>query len=476
MAPSSGSNRRFGVVIFDDDKEPGVGWACIAGGKPDRISSADELSTGVIWWSNIKYDFFFSKTEIWRKTWLRHDKYLVVGHADVLREWNYDPKVVEPVFLCSFIATVFDRIMRIAYNLIREVDPRKTMETIFVGKTLRDDLRCVLPEPEYPKSEAASIMKSGLSFEEFTATGMRPPKGAQFIMLRKPRMLYATEMLQIPLPKGPFEHMSRTDLRNQNTDRVALVRDMEQPCMVEIAIEKIAPEIAPIYAFGSATDKDRRTVRSWVSHPEFHMLHRIADIDVRAAWVGREYGSLMGELPDPIKEFLADKKNENSWSAGIVAETIWRAATLKEEKWKAGSLREGEDHAHTSWQGAWMKGADKVSMFLTALDLAKMDYAVLSYGLGWVRCGVPEENIKDFLNDGLSLGLIPTMFDVPEGLYHQEQLVQWGGDKRSHSYAHFLACKKQTLLWNLDRVPTLPESQKKKFIQDLMIKSKQGVI
>lgn len=476
MASDKGSSKKFGVVCFDDDKDPGVGWACVAGGKPDRISGPDELSTGVIWWSNIKYDFFYNKSEIWRKTWLRHDKFLVVDHAGVLKDWNYDPKTVDAPFLCSFVATVFDRVMRIAHSLIREVDPRKTMETIFTGKSLRDDLRVVLPEPEYPKSEAASIMKTGLGFDEFTPTGMRAPKGCVFISLRKPRMLYATEMLQVPLPKGPFEHKSRTELREMNTDRVGLIRDMQQPCMVEIAIEKIAPEIAPIYAFGSATDKERRTVRSWVSHPEFHMLHRIADIDVRAAWIGREYGSLIGELPDPIKEYLSDKKNETSWSAGIVAETIWRAATLAEEKWKVGSLREGEDRAGTSWQGAWMKGADKVSMFLTALDLAKLDYAVLSYGLGAVHCGVPEESVKDFLNDALSLGLIPKMFDVPDGLYEEDHPVQWGGDARSHSYAHFLACKKQTLLWNLDRVPSLPESQKNQFVKDLLIKSKKGLI
>lgn len=478
MAADSGSNRRFGVVIFDDDKDPGPGWSFAMGdaGGPRRITGPDELSTGVVWWSNVNYEFFFRKSEIWRRSWLRHDKYMVVSHADVLREWNYDPKAVSADFICQFVATLFDRVMRLAYSLLRDADPRIKMDQAFVGQTLRHDLRRILPDPEYPKSEAASIMKAGQAFDEFTVTGMRPIRDSRLVMLRKPRMLYAMEMLQTLIPHGPFEFRTRRDLRGKNADRVAFVRDMAQPCMAEVTVERMAPEIAPVYGFGNSTDRDKRSLRSWVSHPEFIVLQRLAEIDVKSAWVGREYGSLLGELSESVKEFLSDKHNETSWSAGIIAETLWRSATLSEEKSKVGTLREGEDRAQTSWQGAWIKAADKVSMFLTALDLAKMDYPVISYGLGWVRCSVSEDMMKDFLNDGLSLGLVPNMLDIPDGLYDPEIPVHWGGDKRSHGYAHFQTSKRHTILWNLDRVPALPRDQRRKFIADLLQKSKQGAI
>lgn len=477
MSSELDTTRRFGVVMFDDDKEPGPGWACVAGDKtPSRISSPEDLSTGVIWWSNITYDFFYKRNEIWRKTWLRHDKYLVVSHKNVLSEWNYDPKLTPPDFICYFLSTLFDRIMRLAYGLIRDVDPRVTMDRAFVGKTLRDDLRAVLPEAEYPKSEAASIMKTGQAWEEFTVTSVRSVRGSSLIMLRKPRILYALEMLNTPIPHGPFEHYSKTQLRSMSTDRVAFIRDHVQPCMVEVSVEKMSPEISPVYGFGNATDQGRRTLRSWVSHPEFVILDRMAEVDVRSVWMGREYGSLSGELPDPVKEFLSDKYNENSWSAGIIAETLWRAATLAEEKWKTGPLKDGEDRAQTSWQGAWIKGADKNSMFMTALELSKMDYAVVSYGLGWVQCSVPEESMTAFLRDGLSLGLIPNLLDIPDKLADPQIHIQWGGDKRSHSYAHFIVSKKYDLLWNLDRVPMIKEEERKSFIANLITKNKQGLI
>src|SRR5690606_12270648 len=122
------------------------------------------------------------------------------------------------------------------------------------------------------------------------------------------------------------------------------------------------------------------------------------------------------------------------------------------------------------------KGADKNSMFMTALELSKMDYAVASYGLGWVQCSVPEESMAAFLRDGLSLGLLPNLLDVPDNLANPQIPVQWGGDKRSHSYAQFLVEKKRDLLWNLDRVPMIKEDKRNNFIANLIKQHKKGII
>jgi hypothetical protein len=81
-----------------------------------------------------------------------------------------------------------------------------------------------------------------------------------------------------------------------------------------------------------------------------------------------------------------------------------------------------------------------------------------------------------FLRDGLSLGLIPNLLDIPDKLADPQIHIQWGGDKRSHSYAHFIVSKKYDLLWNLDRVPMLKEEERKSFIANLITKNKKGLI
>lgn len=467
-------NKTFGVVIFDDVEDPSAGWACLTGdkdSKPKRISSINDLSTGSIWWCNIEYNVFFSKTEMFRHSWLRYSKYLIVNHNDVLKEWGYDPKFVDPAFVAKFCAQQFTKIMRLSFRLIKEVNYKAKMDTSFVSSTLREDLRCLLPEPEYPRGEAASIMKYGKAIEEITMLASKFIKDAKLITLRRPRLFHAMEMLQTPVPKGPFEFNSRMSLREKSPDKVSFIANSIQPCMTEISIERTDPEIAPIYAFGVTKSKNNRLTRSWVSHPEFVALERFSEIDVKSAWIGKEYGSLFSNINDSVKEFLGDRFNEYSWTAGIIADTIWRTATLSESKNKVFGPRTDEEDAKTSWQGAWIKSSDKVVMFSIALDLVKRGYSVLAYGQGWIRCSVSEEMVYDFINDGLSLGLLPNMYDIPKNLFPSNARISWGGDKRSHMVAHLLVTLNKDMIWNLDKVVFMNKSEdKKRLIQHLLEK------
>lgn len=465
---SSAINKRFGVVLFDDDKDPAGGWAHADGDKfPKRIASPDELNTGVVWWTNVTSDWFY-KTELYKRSWLRHDKYLVVTHKDVLKEWNYDPAYTDPVVICQVTAKFFARIMTIAFKLIRDVQPRITMEDAFVGTTLREDIRVVLPEPEYPRSEAATIMKSDKAFAEFTPTSMKSVRDSTWVMVRKPRLLYAMEMLQTPIPIGPFEIITKREMRSAGGDRAQFIVESERPAMVELTLENMDQAIAPVYAFGNVMDKNKKVSRSWVPHNEFMVINRLAEVDVKSAWMGREYGSLVDQLPDSVKEFLTDKFNEFSWSAGIVAETLWRACCLKEGRSKVGSkLSDGEDRAGTSWQGAWIKSADKISMFSSTMELVKMGYSINSYGIGWIRASITEEMRNDFIHDALSVGLVPPMLDVTDGLFDIGSEFSWGGDQRSRMSALFQTSKERDLLLNFDKVPLIPQEKKKAFIAEI---------
>lgn len=472
MAYDDGVNRKFGVVLFDSPEDPGPGWIGIGGdrSRAARISGPHELSTEVIWWTNVNYEHFFrGVSEIWRNPWLRHDKYLVVGPADVLKEWGHDPKLVGADFVAKFVAEAFARIMTIAYNLVRRTDPKLRMDRFFEGKTLRDDLRRLMPEAEYPKGEAAMMMKSGQAYSEFSSATVRMPKGAKMIRLRKPRVTYCWELLQTPFPLGPWEYVSRADMKSNVEERLQTILKSPAPIMAEITLSNMQAEVAPIYGFGQSTDKGKNVQRTWVAHPELAMLARFAKIEVRNAWQGREYASMMPDLPEAVKEFLQEKYTDLSWSAGVVAETLWRAAALPQEKGKAGTRDSGEK-PHTSWRGAWIKAADKSSMFMEAMRLSELGYAVSSYGLGWVFCGVAEEDVANLIKDAATLGLAPSIVDVPDGLVtNKKQGLQWGGESSSAIAVHAIHGKWKTYLWNLDKLPMLPErTQRRDMLRKIM--------
>lgn len=475
MADDRAINRNFGVVLFDDPKQPSAGWKSTAGqAKTDRISSPDELSTGTIWMTNIQYEDFFRTTEIWRRSNLRHDGYLVVKIANILKEWNYNPgsknqpSQLTPGFICQFVSQCFQRIMHTAFNLIRQVDPRLSMDRAFVGQTMKDDMRILLPKLDYPKAEAASFMKGEKAYQEFTQCSTRNVRDAVSIMVRRPRTLHAMEMLQTPVPVGPFEFVARKNFRKHGTDIVDFLKQTDTPCMIELDVEGIDPEVGPVYGFSNSTNKNAKHSRDWVAHNEFEALSRYANLSIRSFYMGRQYGSLVEQLPDPVQDFLTDRTLDSSWTAGVIAETLWRAATLKESTDRAGKPQDGEDRAGTSWEGAWIRGQDKVSMFMPAYELHKRNYAIASYGIGWVQARVTEEARNDFLNDALSLGLVPAMQDIPEGLFHPEVPIPWGGDARSRTLSSFQATKNIEMLWNMDKLPLIAPGKRKEFITKLI--------
>lgn len=459
--------KKFGVVLFDDEKDPRAAWVAVNGSQARRIEGLNELATDTIWWSNMTYESFFRTTEAWRNPWLRHDAYLVTKPKDVLMEWGLDPAATPPDYTATFCSMVFGRVMMLAYRLAKECDPKVRMTTLFQGDSLRQDLRRLLPPAEFPRGEAATIMKSGQAFAEFTRTTVRGVKGAKIFVLRRPRVGYAFEMLMTPVPKGPFEYLTRVDLRALSPDRVGWVRGTDRPCLVNVSVQQMEGDVAPIYGFGNSTDKDKRVARSWVAHPEFQVMSSFSDIEVASAWVGKEYTLLNQGMPEALKRFLSDRYTEFSWSAGIIAETLWRAAALGEEKGRQQGVAP-EDRAHTSWRGAWLKAADKTSMFLSAMKLTEMGYATVSYGLGWVSCLVTEDQIPDLVRDGLTIGLVPRLNDVPDGLFDRNRPVPWGGDKRSMMQAQFTLTRQKDMLWNLDKLPLYDQAQREIMLRKML--------
>lgn len=466
MTDNDGATRRFGFVFFDSESEPEDGFASVAGGPARRIASPHELPTDVIWWTNISFDAFFKKSDAWRNPWLRHDKYLVVSPKDVLKEWGMDPTAVDSTQAAPIVSEFFSRIMKMSFRLIRDVDPKSRMEDVFTGRFLREDFRIILPEPEYPRSEAATVIKSGNAWQEFTQTAVSPVRGGRWVMLRKPRISYAQEIFHTPIPRGPFEFYGRRDIRSlARSGTIDWVNKNENPCIAEVTINKIDGDIAPIYGFGNAMEKEKRIARSWVAHPELVVMDHFADIDVKSVYMGSEYDLIGPNLPEPVKDFLSSKYTEISWSAGVVAETLWRACSLGEEK-----KSQGEERAHTSWQGVWIKGADKTNMFLSSMQLSEKGYAVVSYGLGWVRCAVLEEDIPNLIRDGLTMGLLPQICDLPKGMFSQDRQVPWKGDVSSMAFAQFTLTGNRDLLWGIDTIPLLGRKERKETFLQLMQK------
>jgi hypothetical protein len=450
----------FGVIIFDDPKAPKGGWASISGDQAVRIDSTASLSTDVVWLCNLKYEEFYRISDLSANPWMRYDGYLPIKINDMLSEWGNDPEQTERDEMAMFVSELWSRIMQITMRLIKKNSPHLDDEEVFTGRSLQDDLRALLPPAEYPKDEAGGILRLGIGYVNFTKIVGRPPKGAKIVVLKKPRLDHAINMLTTPIPVGPFDLHQGRDLPSLN-DLV----NSKKPVLANIVIRRFADtHVHEIYAFGSQMGSGKRIPRTWVPQPELAVLSAVSTVEVQNAFIGKSYSDMASGILDFIRSFLESGDSSISWSCGIIAEALWRASSLGLEK--RDSMVPTHEQPQTSWRGAWVNTADKVATFLMAMKMTRAGYFVGSYGYGTLYCWVPPERKNDIVMDAWKNGLLPSMRDIATPVSREKLAsIPWGGEPRSRLAAEFIMTKKQEIRWEMDKIPLVSNEEKKRILQ-----------
>ncbi len=80
------SDKRFGVICFDDVENPKEGWYAVGDGKPNRMESPNSLASDTIWLTNVPYEHY-RKSKLANSAFLRSDGYLIVKIDQILKEW-----------------------------------------------------------------------------------------------------------------------------------------------------------------------------------------------------------------------------------------------------------------------------------------------------------------------------------------------------------------------------------------------------
>lgn len=436
---------QFGAVIFDKPEAPASGYASIAGEPAERITDQTQLANDVLWWSNATYDAFFRGGQAMVGN-LRSASYLDVKVAETLKDWGIDPSRVPPDQSARVCSALFERIMRMARGLIKTSSLNLREEDFFQGNKLAHDLKDLLPQAECPVDDTASVLRAGISFTHFSTTTIQRPSGSSPVIVRRPRLDHAIDIVSSPVPNGPFSFRRGADLPSPEKIAAAAV-----PVMAEVTLHRADPSISAIYGFGVTPTRARKSTRSWIAHPELAIMSGFADLELRGGLIGRSYSVLSETLDPMIHDFLVKPGTCMSWSAGALAETIWKAATTG--RGMPGMQVSNAARPQTSWRGAWLKATDKVVMLRFAMQLHRAGFAVLSYGSGWVNCAVPASRMEEYVLAAWRFGMVPSLFEVPR-VFSEAELNQypWGGDEGSKFWATMVLGKKSQALWELDRL------------------------
>lgn len=451
-----GGVRRFGVVLFDNTADPRSGWASVNGETAQVIATHHELSNDTLWLTNLGYDEMRA-SNLSQNPSLRPDYYLPIKLEDLLAEWGLDAAEASLSYIAKFASVLFARIMGISWRLLKETNPALERSRAFIAPSLKEDLRSLMPAMDYPSDEAWHGLKKGQGMKDFSPTETRRPRGGRTVTFRRPRLAHTLDMLASPVPHGKFAWVGKNQMRGGG-DRTSWVRENDRPCMVNAIYQGLlggpaAGDVASVFAFSNAISKGAEQ-RNWMAHPEFMVFSTFARLEVLGVWQGEGYRQLNLELPHPVREFLSSRFSEMSWSAGIVAESLLRAAFLGDPApRKLNQDKQGERSPNTSWQGVWLRAADRMTMFALSMDLTREGFSVTSYGVNWIKCSATEDQVPDLIQHAMRIGLVPQYLDIPEGLFRQNAPLPWNGDSRGAALVGMIARRQQSLLWNLDRIP-----------------------
>ena len=474
-------NLEFGVMVFDNPKEPVAAWGASGRNELQRFNSVSEIGNSTIWLTNVEMggpDAGFE--HLAGVPWFRAANYLPAKWSIILREWGLSPRDGLPSDkVATAMSRIFNRVMYAAYDLVHSIEPDKTMRDVFRCPTLKEDLAIIMPVMDYPTGELARLMKPNVGYTYWTKTQV-PVSPSEYkaednviISARPPRMTLAQDILKTPVPGGTFTVASYERLRQKNPDVGAYVRNVLVPAFVEMRVSEFEPRMNRIYNFGGTMDKNTKHVRSWAAHPEFLTISRFSDADAEMVYFADRYEKVTQRMHPTVREFLQDRQNEFSWTAGIIAETLWRSVCLRDVHGRAGKYASG---ASISQQGAWLLAAERIKLFEYAMKLADADYRVMGYGSGRVDMLVDVGEVRDAVHDCLALGLVPSV-SVSDKAYHipLTQSFQWGGFDESLFLARLMVQESENLLSLFDQVIEQPPEEREQFLTDALERAKSFV-
>jgi hypothetical protein len=435
------SAERFGYAHFDFLDLPREGWLATYGEEARRFRSPAEIPSDGIFWCNLDWQHFHRGSSLGRMGHLRHASYLPIRPGDALAEFGLDAEMLGPEEAARYLALMFGGVMAWSSRLLAAAAPELSDERHFTRDSLRDDLLPVFPPLEFPRGDEIHALLEGHSYHNVSSTLAPYRKEAIRIIVRRPRLRHALDILASPSPVGPYRFLSPEDLGTVDD-----VVENDRPALGKLRLKEPSDAVFELYGFSNTISRAKRAVRSWAAHPEMDALRRMAEVELEGAWVGKGYRPLGSVLPEAVDPLLNGRLLRVSWSVGVACEAMWRSVLAPPPKargtWQ--SARSGD----ISWQGLWARAADKLILFPLVRSLAEKGHDVSSYGFGWILCSVDEPRLDEFLDDAAGLGLLPRIADIPKA----REDVPWGGAKLDLPLAKLVYGKEIDRLVSLDRI------------------------
>ncbi|MDB6009976.1 MAG: hypothetical protein JWL65_2226 [Gammaproteobacteria bacterium] len=404
---------RCGVVLFDSANNIAIGdktfasldngWASVGGEPAVRVTSIHDLSSDVLWITNLTEEQFY-RASLTAHPNFRSDGYLRSTLRHIYSELGVDPSYVPPDTVACVLATIVQRV----------VDFATSRHGVTVrSKSLNEDYAAALGAPRsHIPAEIYSMFEGSAqhSYVRAVATNAYLHNG-QTLTLRRNRLVHARELFaQSVPPDTPWEFIPRHKLPASREDIDARLEGTHTAFLARCEVKNIHPRVAEVFSVGGGA----RAIREWLTDGEWRQAREWADVECRALLV---CGAPSAPLPQ-AKQLPGGAYAPLSFTCGLTAEQMWTAMTMR---------RGSRDEPRFTAAAAWLRARDRVVMFSHAAQLHAKGLTVWGYGGGNVVVMYPDGGLRHALDTALESGLLAPASKLLEVRRGTQDIQTYGG-------------------------------------------------
>lgn len=389
---------KIGVCCFDDIDDAESGWASVSGGDADRVSGPGDLSSNVLWVTNLPY-FSHQKLNLRMSGNIFDEQYFRTKVSQIGVENGIESSPKELAEFCSRIFQKVAELGRSHFGIDLSSPGYRYHKTMSYG-LIPDHAR---RQPEGRNSAEIMEAISHSTQANQAMSGVKRPSGSSAISLVFPRHAYGQWLLGLPLPIGTkwvtvkqkenstkFGVEQGQKLRNTTAVVERLAGYGEKNAMfLRTRVLSMEPFYRNFAAFGSG----EKIMRRWATLPEVLELSRYAKISIEGG-----YMCPLGAVEEVPSEVFG--YSDMSYARGLLIENIW-AALASPITVQSGSRRTALE--------AYLRAYDRIACGRAAAHMARRGFVVGSYSMGRVVVFLRPGEGERVAKAALDVGLLPPM-------------------------------------------------------------------
>lgn len=384
--------KKIGVVCFDNYQSVQAGWSSVDGSVPKRINGIGDLSSSVLWVSNLPF-YYYKKLNLIRNPNIYDQQFFRTSLKLLGSELGLEDNVKS---LCQYASVIFQRVYQQGVDdyqiLLDEAEYR--YNTALASVILPSNIR------QIPSGKYSSIMME--AFKESTQQNQamigNATKGAKARTFAFPKGAYARILLSQDFPSNSnWRKISAEKIKctvgTREDNVIKGTNAFSKYCQDKFQNKAVFLKVSVTYTskffrsfatFAMGSNYQRK----WVSLPELIELLKYSVVEIHEAYEGDVFKLSLNNLDLDIDEY--------SVSRGLYLENLWTALSLP--------LNEGE---YFNPVGAYIRAFDRVLCLKAAYAFARNNFKIGSLGTGRVIVYVKPNEEELATNIALEEGLLP---------------------------------------------------------------------